>query len=599
MLQKQETSPTHASLHEVSVLKRLITAIRDLSMARDLDTVKTVTSRAARDLTGADGATFVLKDNDKCYYLEEDAIAPLWKGQKFPLEDCISGWVMLNKKVAVIEDIYQDERIPKDVYQTTFVKSLVMVPVRQSSPIAAIGNYWSDTRRPTPEEIDVLQSLADATSIALENVRLYSELTRAEQAEAESRQRYQLLYEWEKKTRQVLEKVRQTLEIEDVFAILVHEISRTLQTDRCFIVEFDAAGHVLPVRYESSNLAIMAPFAGTVPPWDFSPFIVACQKNQTAYSADAWNDTQFIQNEKWFGFSRRYHIRGIAAVPIMYEGKLQNVLVLHTAEPRHWTEQELFLLKIVTEQVSTLFYQAKVKEQIKKTSDAKSQFISTLHHELRTPLNAIIGYGEMLESGIAGDLTEKQKRYASNMVTSGRYLLDMVNEILDLAKIESGKAVISMEPLLLEQVMTEKQSTFEPLAAQKRVSLVFEIEPGLNQVTTDPLRLKQILLNLLSNAIKFNREGGQVTVRWHKTPDAQWAVCQVEDTGCGIPADKMPELFTEFYQVDNSFSRRYDGTGLGLAVTKRLVELLGGSISVESREGVGSTFSFTLPLSRE
>jgi signal transduction histidine kinase len=155
---------------------RLVGAIQELSLARDLESVMYVVRHAARELTGADGATFVLREGDKCFYADEEAIAPLWKGSRFPMSACISGWTMLHRQSVVIEDIYSDPRIPADAYRPTFVKSLAMVPIRTTDPIGAIGNYWAATHRPSPEHLGLLQALADSTSIAIENVRLYAEL---------------------------------------------------------------------------------------------------------------------------------------------------------------------------------------------------------------------------------------------------------------------------------------------------------------------------------------------------------------------------------------------------------------------------------------
>lgn len=157
-------------------LKLLVRAIQDLSLARDIGSVTAVVRKAARELTGADGATFVLKDEDKCYYADEDAIAPLWKGQRFPLTACVSGWSMINKKCVSIEDIYKDDRIPVEAYRPTFVKSLAMVPIRTMEPIGAIGNYWAKQHEPTVEELELLQTLADITSVSIENVYAFNEL---------------------------------------------------------------------------------------------------------------------------------------------------------------------------------------------------------------------------------------------------------------------------------------------------------------------------------------------------------------------------------------------------------------------------------------
>jgi signal transduction histidine kinase len=160
-------------------LERLVSVVQDLSLARTLAEIVEIVRHAARELTGADGATFILREGEKVYYVDEDAIEPLWKGKKFGIEACISGWVMIHRKPAVIEDIYADQRIPHDAYRPTFVKSLAMMPVRHKQPIAAIGNYWAKSHKATEDEIVLLQSLADCTSTALENVRLYSELQTA------------------------------------------------------------------------------------------------------------------------------------------------------------------------------------------------------------------------------------------------------------------------------------------------------------------------------------------------------------------------------------------------------------------------------------
>lgn len=170
-----EAAPASPGARERAMM-RLVTAVQELSLARSLDAIRAIVRTAARELTGADGATFVLRDGDKCHYADEDAVSPLWKGQRFPMSTCISGWVMLNKEPAIIEDIYADARIPADAYRPTFVKSLVMVPIRVGDPIGAIGNYWARPHRATPEEVELLQALANTAAVAMESVRLYSEL---------------------------------------------------------------------------------------------------------------------------------------------------------------------------------------------------------------------------------------------------------------------------------------------------------------------------------------------------------------------------------------------------------------------------------------
>lgn len=157
-------------------LQLLVSTVQELSLARDLDTVMKIVRTVARKLTGADGATFVLKDGNNCFYADEDAIAPLWKGSRFPLNACVSGWAMINRQAIAIDDIYEDNRIPAEAYKPTFVKSLTMVPIRTMDPIGAIGNYWATYHRPSSNEIWLLQSLADITAVTMENVKVYNEL---------------------------------------------------------------------------------------------------------------------------------------------------------------------------------------------------------------------------------------------------------------------------------------------------------------------------------------------------------------------------------------------------------------------------------------
>ena len=157
-------------------MERLLMVVQDLSLARSLDRIMEIVRVAARELTASDGASFVLRDNGYCYYADEDAIAPLWKGQRFPMNICIGGWAMFNHQPAIVEDVSNDERVPHIAYQPTFIKSMVMVPIRTQEPIGAIGTYWAIHHQPTLEEVKILQALADITSVAIENVQVYSEL---------------------------------------------------------------------------------------------------------------------------------------------------------------------------------------------------------------------------------------------------------------------------------------------------------------------------------------------------------------------------------------------------------------------------------------
>ncbi|MDI1475100.1 ATP-binding protein [Polyangium sp. y55x31] len=197
----------------------LVGVIQDLSLARDMPTIMEIVRKAARELTGADGATFVLREGDLCYYAEENAIGPLWKGRRFPMSACISGWAMLHGEAVTIEDIYEDPRIPVDAYRPTFVKSLCMVPIRTKAPIGAIGNYWASRHRATPHELGLLQALADSTSVSMENVAVYAELEKR----VKDRTR-----ELEQRSRELAEEHAALLELqrqkEELSALVVHDL---------------------------------------------------------------------------------------------------------------------------------------------------------------------------------------------------------------------------------------------------------------------------------------------------------------------------------------------------------------------------------------
>ncbi len=228
-------------------------------------------------------------------------------------------------------------------------------------------------------------------------------------------------------------------------------------------------------------------------------------------------------------------------------------------------------------------------------SSAKSEFLANMSHELRTPLNSIIGFSELLQQNSHGELNEKQNKYVGNVLTSGKFLLNLINDILDLSKVEAGKIEPVFEKVPVHAVINETLTLIKEKASKHNVLINKEFDPALNFIKADQQRFKQILFNLLSNAVKFSKkEGGTVTVRTKK--DGNMARISVSDTGIGIREEDMGKLFKEFEQLDPGISRKYGGTGLGLAISKKLVELHGGKIWAESRYGEGAIFAFTLPI---
>jgi PAS domain S-box-containing protein len=232
--------------------------------------------------------------------------------------------------------------------------------------------------------------------------------------------------------------------------------------------------------------------------------------------------------------------------------------------------------------------------RIQEANRLKSEFLANMSHELRTPLNAILGFAQLMHDGKVGAVSDQHREYLGDILTSGRHLLQLVNDVLDLAKVESGKLEFLPEPVELPKLVGEVRDILRTLAAEKRIFVETQVDPTLTDVVADPRRLKQILYNYLSNALKFTPDGGQATVR--VAPEGPEALrLEVEDTGVGISPEDLGRLFVEFQQLDTGVAKRHPGTGLGLALTRRIVEAQGGHVGVRSTPGTGSVFFAVLP----
>ena len=233
-------------------------------------------------------------------------------------------------------------------------------------------------------------------------------------------------------------------------------------------------------------------------------------------------------------------------------------------------------------------------QTVREASRLKSEFLANMSHELRTPLNAIIGFAELMHDGKVGAVSARQQEYLDDILTSSRHLLQLINDVLDLSKVEAGKMEFRPEPVDLAKLIREVKDILRTLAAQKQIRVEVEIDAGVTGVLADPAKLKQVLYNYLSNALKFTPDDGRVVVR--VVPEGPEAFrLEVEDTGIGIRPEDMDRLFTEFQQLDAGMAKQHAGTGLGLALTKRVVEAQGGRVEARSAPGKGSLFSAVLP----
>ena len=293
-------------------------------------------------------------------------------------------------------------------------------------------------------------------------------------------------------------------------------------------------------------------------------------------------------------------IRSIIFAPMLWEGKGIGAIFVGRNSVGPFSEKDIALLKTFADQAviaiqnARLFREIQDKgRQLEIANQHKSDFLANMSHELRTPLNAIIGFSEVLLERLFGDLNEKQDDYLKDIHSSGRHLLSLINDILDLSKIEAGRMELEPTSFNLPAAVDNAMTLIRERAQRHNVALASDVDPAVGEIVADERKFKQILLNLLSNAVKFTPDGGRIDVMASRV-DAQTTI-SVRDTGVGIAAQDQAAVFEEFRQVGNDYTRKQEGTGLGLALTKKFVELHGGRIWVESEPGKGSTFTFTIP----
>jgi len=468
---------------------------------------------------------------------------------------------------------------------------MLAVPlVRENKAFGAILMRRKEVRPFSEKQIELVKTFADQAVIAIHNVRLFKEINEA--------------LEQQTATSEVLKVIsRSTFDLGPVLETLVENARKLCGADWATISRADKDGNYAPVierALEPSPEYLAYMQRHPIRPDRGSAVGRAVLERRPVHIPDILADPEY----KRLDLAEVRGFRTVLAVPMLREGEPIGVFVLtRDKEVKPFTEKQVELVTTFADQAVIaienvrLFNEIQDKSrQLEVASRHKSQFLANMSHELRTPLNAILGYTELILDGIYGDVSAKVRDVMGRVDKSGRHLLGLINDVLDLSKIEAGQLTLSLADYSLTDVVQTVFTAVESLAAEKKLALKVALASDLPRGRGDDRRLTQVLLNLVGNAIKFT-EAGEVQLEARCSDGA--FVVSVSDTGPGISEADQRRIFEEFQQVDDSATRKKGGTGLGLALTRRFVELHGGKIWLKSKPGKGSTFTFTLPLNRQ
>jgi signal transduction histidine kinase len=550
---------------------------------------------SAKHLCGAEFGIILLREGDAfrtvalhgatAEYTEARWRAPFIR----PAADTGLGRVLETKQVGQIADVqavagYVDNPVQAPIVQLAGVRSKLTVPMLKEEDLIGVIEIDRQEVRPfTDKQIELVKNFAAQAVIAIENARLLSELRESLQQQTA--------------TADVLKVIsRSTFDLQTVLQTLVESAARLCDADQGTItrqkdgVFYRAEAYGFPPEFiEMVRDVPVMPERGSMNGRTLL-------EGKVVHVPDVLADPDYTFVEA----QRLGRYRTLLGVPMLREGRPIGVLTLTRLQVRPFTDKQIELVSTFADQAAIaienvrLFDEIQEKSrQLAEASQHKSQFLANMSHELRTPLNAILGYTELILDNIYGEMPEKARAVLERLQSNGRHLLGLINDVLDLSKIEAGQLTLSLHDYSLTDLVHGVVSAVEPLAAEKRLTFIADVAPNLPGGRGDERRLSQVLLNLVGNAIKFT-DKGEVAIRASITDGAfTVAVC---DTGPGISASDQAKIFEEFQQADSSITRKKGGTGLGLSIAKRIIEMHGGRIWVESEAGKGSTFYFTVPV---
>jgi signal transduction histidine kinase len=568
------------------------------SSPTDIQPVLDVVAENAARLCEATDAVIHRIDGDKIRVAANYGPLPGQYLGLLPIDrDSIPGRAIIERRTLHIDDL---AALPEDDLRARFarrigVRTVLATPLlREGTPIGTIHIRRMEVRPFSDKQVKLLETFADQAVIAIENVRLFQEL------ESRTRELARSVGEL-KALGDVGQAVSSTLDLQTVLSTIVGHAVQLSGTDGGVIYEYDESREEFELR--ASHRMEEEVFEAL----KATPIRLGQGATGQAATIQAPVQVANILDERESTATRvrpvlaRVGYRSVLAVPLLREERIMGALTVWRKEAGSFSAEVVNLLQTFATQSALAIQNARLfreiedkSRQIEAASRHKSEFLANMSHELRTPLNAIIGFSEVLGERLFGELNEKQAEYTDDILTSGRHLLSLINEILDLSKVEAGRMELEVATFDLPLAIDNARTFVRERAIKHGINLDVTVDERLGDFVGDERKIKQILLNLLSNAVKFTPEGGRIGINARQTNGA--VEISVSDTGIGIAPEDQATIFEEFRQVGGDYAHKKEGTGLGLTLAKKFVELHGGKIWVESEVGKGSTFTFTLPV---
>ena len=529
---------------------------------------------------------------------EEPAQAVAWRS-RFPhplTRDYMHGVALLDHRVVDVPDVAAEVDGPMGLGARNFLasgnKAVTIVPmIRGEHAIGVISVVRAVTGPLKPSQIALLQTFADQAVIAIENVRLFRELEARTEALGKSVQKLTALGE-------VGQAISSTLDLETVLKTIVSHAVLLTGLDGGAVYEYDEQAELFHLRAAERLSDEQAETLRDAPIRRGDGAVGGTAVTQAPIQIPETHAESYKSPLR--ELTIRAGRRALLAVPLLREGRVIGALAVQRNTPGPFADETVELLQTFATQSAMAIQNARLfreiaekGKQLEVASHHKSQFLASMSHELRTPLNALLGFNEMILGEVYGAVPQDMQPPLEQMQASGKHLLRLINNVLDLAKIEAGRMELALSDYSVQDTVEAVRATLRPLAMEKGLEFLASVPADLPLAYGDPGRITQCLMNLAGNSLKFTKVGKveiSVVENDHKL------TYRVADTGVGVPPDKMDSLFTEFKQTDATIASEYGGTGLGLSISKKFVEMHGGRIWAESEPGRGSTFAFEIPL---